>query len=185
MHPLLAHAGNTCRSPIAEAVFIDEVKRAAAKDKWEVDSAALAPWHVGNGPNARSLAIMSKYNLAYDNKARQVCSPPTLHEQRKSQRFSQHFCHRSKRLIFTNSTTYLAWTMTTCTSYTIWHREMEKRTFCCCAISIQRVSKRFTIHIAWVCHWPSPRSKHNTLEVFIRNDFHRTPIQTVSKNVTR
>lgn len=33
--------GNICRSPIAEAVFIDEVKKAGVESNWEIDSAAI------------------------------------------------------------------------------------------------------------------------------------------------
>lgn len=65
-------AGNTCRSPIAEAVFIELVKNAGCKRDWEIDSAAIQSWHVGNRPNARAVAVMDNYNLAYDNRARQI-----------------------------------------------------------------------------------------------------------------
>lgn len=37
-----------------------------------MDSAAIAPWHVGNRPNPRAVAIMDRNNLAYDNRARQI-----------------------------------------------------------------------------------------------------------------
>lgn len=37
----LVFAGNICRSPIAEAVFIDEVKKAGEEANWEIDSAAI------------------------------------------------------------------------------------------------------------------------------------------------
>lgn len=66
------HSGNICRSPIAEAVFIDEVKKAGEESNWEIDSAAIGPWHVGRQPDHRGLATMKKHNLAYDNKARQI-----------------------------------------------------------------------------------------------------------------
>lgn len=64
--------GNICRSPIAEAVFIDTVKKAGQAAKWEIDSAAIGSWHVGRSPDSRALGVMSKYNLAYSNKARQI-----------------------------------------------------------------------------------------------------------------
>lgn len=64
--------GNTCRSPIAEAVLIDIVKKAGCQRDWEIDSAAIENWHVGNRPNARAVAVMEKYYLAYDNRARQI-----------------------------------------------------------------------------------------------------------------
>ncbi|XP_055315809.1 low molecular weight phosphotyrosine protein phosphatase 1-like [Sitodiplosis mosellana] len=67
--------GNICRSPIAEAVFIDEVKKAGEESKWEIDSAAIGSWHVGRSPESRAQATMKKHNLAYNNKARQIKTP--------------------------------------------------------------------------------------------------------------
>ncbi|XP_031634633.1 low molecular weight phosphotyrosine protein phosphatase 1-like [Contarinia nasturtii] len=64
--------GNICRSPIAEAVFIDEVKKSNQESNWEIDSAAIGSWHVGKDPDRRALATMKKHNLAYNNKARQI-----------------------------------------------------------------------------------------------------------------
>lgn len=47
--------------------------KAGVTDKWEIDSAAIAPWHIGSSPNSRSLATMKKHNLTYpNNKAKQV-----------------------------------------------------------------------------------------------------------------
>lgn len=69
---LLFISGNTCRSPIAEAVFIELVKNAGYKRDWDIDSAAIQSWHVGDRPNPRAVAIMDKYQLAYDNRARQI-----------------------------------------------------------------------------------------------------------------
>lgn len=64
--------GNICRSPIAEAVFVDSITKAGVQDRWEVDSAAIGGWHIGRNPDPRAMGIMSKYNLAYTNKARQI-----------------------------------------------------------------------------------------------------------------
>lgn len=64
--------GNICRSPIAEAVFIDEVKKANQESNWEIDSAAIGPWHVGKNPDHRALETMKQHNLTYNNKARQI-----------------------------------------------------------------------------------------------------------------
>lgn len=67
-------AGNICRSPIAEAVFLDAIKRAEVEDDWIVDSAAISDWHVGRLPDERAWNIMKKYNLEYNynNRARQI-----------------------------------------------------------------------------------------------------------------
>lgn len=64
--------GNICRSPIAEAVFIDVVSKQGLSDKFEVDSAAIGSWHVGRRPEHRAQDTMKKHSLAYSNTARQV-----------------------------------------------------------------------------------------------------------------
>ncbi|XP_029707583.2 low molecular weight phosphotyrosine protein phosphatase 1 [Aedes albopictus] len=64
--------GNICRSPIAEAVFLKTIADAGVADQWEVDSAAIGGWHVGNQPDHRALATMKKHDLPYDNRARQI-----------------------------------------------------------------------------------------------------------------
>ena len=51
---------------------MDLVKRAGVQREWEIDSAAIEAWHVGNRPNPRAVAVMEKYCLAYDNRARQI-----------------------------------------------------------------------------------------------------------------
>lgn len=64
--------GNICRSPIAEAVFIDTVAKAGQSADWEIDSAAIGPWHAGKKPDHRAQKTMQNYNLEYNNTARQV-----------------------------------------------------------------------------------------------------------------
>lgn len=65
-------AGNICRSPIAEGVFQKTVNEMNLGDQWEIDSAAIIGWHVGNPPDYRALDTMKKYNVPYNNNARQV-----------------------------------------------------------------------------------------------------------------
>lgn len=64
--------GNICRSPIAEAVFIDTVSKQGLSDQFEIDSAAIGSWHVGRKPDHRALSTMKNHDLAYSNTARQV-----------------------------------------------------------------------------------------------------------------
>lgn len=67
-------SGNICRSPIAEAVFLDAVRRAGVEDDWEVDSAAISDWHVGRPPNERAWSVIKRHNLEYNynNRSRQI-----------------------------------------------------------------------------------------------------------------
>ena len=60
--------GNICRSPIAEAVFIDLVKKQNVAEKFKIDSAAIGPWHVGKSPDRRALETMKNHNLEYSNR---------------------------------------------------------------------------------------------------------------------
>lgn len=64
--------GNICRSPIAEGVFQKTVNDKNLGDQWEIDSAAIGGWHVGNPPDWRAIDTMKKHNVPYSNHARQV-----------------------------------------------------------------------------------------------------------------
>jgi protein-tyrosine phosphatase len=45
--------GNICRSPLAEGIMQHLVKKNALD--WEVDSAGTGNWHIGEGPDRRSV----------------------------------------------------------------------------------------------------------------------------------
>ncbi|KAK9499185.1 hypothetical protein O3M35_003684 [Rhynocoris fuscipes] len=64
--------GNICRSPIAEAVFINLIKTRNVEDKWTVDSAALGPWHIGKSPDPRAMSVLKAKQINYSHKARQI-----------------------------------------------------------------------------------------------------------------
>ncbi|XP_014251564.1 low molecular weight phosphotyrosine protein phosphatase-like [Cimex lectularius] len=64
--------GNICRSPLAEAVFLHLIKERGLEDEWDVDSAALGPWHVGNGPDSRTMKVLKENNIPYSHSARQI-----------------------------------------------------------------------------------------------------------------
>ncbi|CAH0405230.1 unnamed protein product [Chilo suppressalis] len=64
--------GNICRSPIAEGVFQKTVDDMKMGDQWEIDSAAIGSWHVGNPPDWRALDTLKKHGVPYDNCARQI-----------------------------------------------------------------------------------------------------------------
>lgn len=64
--------GNICRSPIAEGVFQKTVNDMNLGNQWEIDSAAIGGWHVGNTPDWRALDTMKKHDVPYSNHARQV-----------------------------------------------------------------------------------------------------------------
>ena len=46
--------GNICRSPLAQGVFEDVLRREGLKDEVFVDSAGTGAWHVGEPPDQRA-----------------------------------------------------------------------------------------------------------------------------------
>ncbi|XP_078047971.1 low molecular weight phosphotyrosine protein phosphatase 1-like isoform X2 [Augochlora pura] len=60
---LMVCLGNSCRSPIAEAVFCDQLKQISQTDLWEVDSAALLQYHVGKSPEPRAMSTLKKNGI--------------------------------------------------------------------------------------------------------------------------
>ena len=57
--------GNICRSPSAEAVFRELVKKAGLNGRFEIDSAGTGAWHVGEQADRRMQkhAVKRGYNL--------------------------------------------------------------------------------------------------------------------------
>ncbi len=51
--------GNICRSPLAEGIMRHLVLEQGLN--WEIASAGTGNWHVGEAPDARSIAIARKY----------------------------------------------------------------------------------------------------------------------------
>jgi len=55
--------GNICRSPTAEAVFRELVKRDGGKLRVDVDSAGTHAWHAGSAPDARAIAAAARRGI--------------------------------------------------------------------------------------------------------------------------
>ena len=55
--------GNICRSPTAEGVFRDLVKKQGLQDHIHIDSAGTHAYHVGNGPDPRAQAAARKRDI--------------------------------------------------------------------------------------------------------------------------
>ncbi|MFC3885385.1 low molecular weight protein-tyrosine-phosphatase [Bacillus songklensis] len=65
--------GNICRSPMAEAVFRDLVRKKGMEDQIIIDSAGTGDWHIGNPPHKGTQAILTKNNINFGGlTARQV-----------------------------------------------------------------------------------------------------------------
>lgn len=66
--------GNICRSPAAEGIFRSVVDSHGDSARWEIDSAGMGSWHIGQLPDKRMRvhAIRRGYDLTH--RARQVSS---------------------------------------------------------------------------------------------------------------
>jgi len=64
--------GNICRSPIAEAVFRHEVDKKKLSDKFVIDSAALASYHIGGRADDRALSCLKERGITCTHIVRQV-----------------------------------------------------------------------------------------------------------------
>jgi protein-tyrosine phosphatase len=64
--------GNICRSPTAEAVMRDLLRREGLDGVVEIDSAGTGGWHVGDPPDRRSTAAAKARGIVMAGAARQV-----------------------------------------------------------------------------------------------------------------
>ncbi len=55
--------GNICRSPLAEAIFIDMINRRGIADQFIVDSCGTGGWHAGNRADPRSIQVGAKNGI--------------------------------------------------------------------------------------------------------------------------
>lgn len=60
--------GNICRSPMAEFVFRDLVKKAGAEDRFEIASAATSNEELGNPPHPGTRAELAKHGISCQGK---------------------------------------------------------------------------------------------------------------------
>nr|XP_012217192.1 PREDICTED: low molecular weight phosphotyrosine protein phosphatase-like [Linepithema humile] len=70
---LMICLGNICRSPIAEAVFENEISKRGLKNQWEVESAAIMGYHINKIPDHRALTTLKENGIInYSHRARQI-----------------------------------------------------------------------------------------------------------------
>ena len=73
-HPvrlLFVCLGNICRSPLAESVFRHIVRREGLEHRFEIDSAGTSGYHVGDPPDARTVATARGRGVEVVGAARQ------------------------------------------------------------------------------------------------------------------
>ncbi len=64
--------GNICRSPAAEAVFFNLLKKQNIDSLYRVDSAGTGGWHVGRLADSRMREAAAKRGVLVTSKARQI-----------------------------------------------------------------------------------------------------------------
>ena len=66
--------GNICRSPAAEGIMTHIVEKNNASQLFEIDSAGIGPWHVGELPDRRMRSHGADHGYDFSTRARQICS---------------------------------------------------------------------------------------------------------------
>lgn len=57
---------------MAESIFVDLVRKAGREAEFEIDSAGLGDWHVGQLPDRRTVAELKRRGIEWTSRARQV-----------------------------------------------------------------------------------------------------------------
>ncbi len=66
--------GNICRSPAAEAIFINLIKKKGLTDGFIVDSAGTGGWHTGKKADSRMRIAAERRDINILSRARQITS---------------------------------------------------------------------------------------------------------------
>ncbi len=64
--------GNICRSPMAEGLFCELVKKSGLSDRISCDSAGTGGWHAGSSPDARMHKTALQRGIELNHEARQL-----------------------------------------------------------------------------------------------------------------
>jgi protein-tyrosine phosphatase len=72
LHVTFVCTGNICRSPMAEKMFADQLKRRGLSDAVRVSSAGTGNWHVGDGADVRAKRVLRDHGYPTDHHAAQV-----------------------------------------------------------------------------------------------------------------
>ena len=64
--------GNICRSPMAQGVFENLVAASGRSGDFQIESAGVGSWHVGQAPDRRALATAKAHGLTLTSRAQQI-----------------------------------------------------------------------------------------------------------------
>jgi len=71
MKILMVCLGNICRSPLAEGILKQKVKKKELT--WQIDSAGTSGWHIGELPDSRSISTAKQHGIDIsDQRSRQL-----------------------------------------------------------------------------------------------------------------
>lgn len=59
---------------MAEAVFRHQVQEAGLEEQFEIDSAGIGPWHVGEKAHRGTRRVLASHEISYDGRSRQIAS---------------------------------------------------------------------------------------------------------------
>lgn len=72
LHVTFVCSGNICRSPMAEKMFADQLRRRGLADAVRVTSAGTGNWHVGSGADERAAKVLREHGYSTQHRAAQV-----------------------------------------------------------------------------------------------------------------
>ena len=81
--------GNICRSPAAEGIMKSLVEKAGLQDEFEIDSAGIGGWHVGQLPDSRMRKCGAEHGYNFNSHAR----PFRNHRGNGQRKLPCHYLH--------------------------------------------------------------------------------------------
>jgi low molecular weight protein-tyrosine phosphatase len=72
LHITFVCTGNICRSPMAEKMFADQLRRRGLSDAVRVTSAGTGDWHVGNRADDRATRVLRAHGYPTAHSAAQL-----------------------------------------------------------------------------------------------------------------
>jgi protein-tyrosine phosphatase len=72
LHVTFICSGNICRSPMAEKMFADQLRRRGLGDAVRVSSAGTGNWHIGKDADVRAARVLRAHGYSTDHCAAQV-----------------------------------------------------------------------------------------------------------------
>ena len=72
LHVTFVCSGNICRSPMAEKMFADQLRRRGLGDAVRVTSAGTGNWHVGERADVRANRVLRAHGYPTDHRAAHV-----------------------------------------------------------------------------------------------------------------